>query len=633
MQPTHLLIIVLTIFSSYSFAQPSNDDPCSAIPLTAGATCTFSTYTNASATATSGVTAPGCASYSGGDVWFSVTVPASGSVTIDSNTGVVTDGGMAIYSGTCGSLTLIECDDDDSANGLMSMIALTGQTPGATLWIRMWEYGNNNNGTFDICATDPGGGSGSAPANDDPCSATALPVNAACTYTSSTNAGATATSGVTAPGCASYSGGDVWFTVVVPASGNISVDSNTGGMTDSGMAIYSGTCGSLTLIECDDDDSANGLMSSIDLSGQTPGATLWVRMWEYGNNNNGTFDICATEGAAVTPCGGGTTEDFCEAPATLTQGAGSWSSSTYDYYTSDLPANIGIFCGSIENNSWYSFVATSTTETFNITDVSNCSTGWGIQAEVFEVTTDINGCCTNFTSHSNCFNPGTVSTGTVTATGLTIGNTYMLMVDGWGGDNCDFTVSGWTAIGIQLPVELENLTGATLPRSNEIRWQTITEIDNDYFEIYRSFNGEDFEKIGIVDGNGTSTSTIDYSFIDNDVRTGNVYYYLRQYDFNGSSNLSKTIALNRAINQTGFLSAYPNPTESSIYIEINNSSSSTNTTLEIINALGNTVRKMSISKEGYQKINFDLSDLAQGVYFVKYTNDSKTQHSSRIIKK
>ena len=287
-------IVLLVIFSINTelFAQPANDDPCSATPLTVNATCVFSGATNAAATASAGVPAPGCASYLGGDVWFRVTVPANGSLTFDSNTGVITDGGMAIYSGTCGALTLIECDDDDSGNGLMASIAQFGLTPGATIWVRFWDYGNNSNGSFQICVSSP-----TPPppvTNSDPCNAIPLTVNANCSFSTYTNAGAGNSVGVPVPGCANYLGGDVWFTAVVPASGSLTFDSNTGIITDGGMAIYSGTCGALSLIECDDDDSGNGLMASIIQNGLTPGITIWIRFWEYGNNNNGSFDICVS---------------------------------------------------------------------------------------------------------------------------------------------------------------------------------------------------------------------------------------------------------------------------------------------------------------------------------------------------
>ncbi len=132
-----------------------NDDCSTAIPLTVGVNCIMSAYSNATATTSStvGTPAPGCASYSGGDVWFRVVVPANGILTIDSQSGTITDSGMALYSGSCGALTLIECDDDDSANGAMSFITRTGLTPGSTVYIRFWEFGNDNNGTFGICAT------------------------------------------------------------------------------------------------------------------------------------------------------------------------------------------------------------------------------------------------------------------------------------------------------------------------------------------------------------------------------------------------------------------------------------------------------------------------------------------------
>ena len=90
--------------------------------------------------------------------------------------------------------------------------------------------------------------------------------------------------------------------------------------------------------------------------------------------------------------------------------------------------------------------ALSTTETFTITDVSSCVNNWGVQMQVYDVTYDGSGCCSSFTSMSNCYNPGDLTLGTVTATGLTIGNQYLLMVDGNAGDNCAFTISSYNFV-------------------------------------------------------------------------------------------------------------------------------------------------------------------------------------------
>ena len=285
------------------FLPPTNDNPCSSISITAGATCTFLNYNNNTATATTGVPAPGCASYVGADVWFSVLVPASGAVTVDMQTGTITDSGMAFYTGTsCTALTLLECDDDDSANGAMSSITRTGLTPGSTLFIRVWEFGGDLQGTFGICATalappPP------APANDNPCGAIALTAQTTCSYTTGTTVSATNTTAVADPLCAFMnSAGDVWYSVVVPASGAITIDTQIGTITDSGIAIYTGTCTALTLLECDDDDSVNGGMSSITRTGLVPGSTIFIRVWRYGGGTGGTFGICAQALPPPGPC-------------------------------------------------------------------------------------------------------------------------------------------------------------------------------------------------------------------------------------------------------------------------------------------------------------------------------------------
>lgn len=139
------------LLSGIVYAQPANDEPCNAIELTITTTCNYLTYSTVGATPSAGVPAPGCANYQGGDVWFYITVPCTGSIVIDTQTGIITDGGMAIYSGDCDNLTLIACDDDSSPNGSMPKIVRSGLTPGSTIYIRFWEFGNNVSGTFGIC--------------------------------------------------------------------------------------------------------------------------------------------------------------------------------------------------------------------------------------------------------------------------------------------------------------------------------------------------------------------------------------------------------------------------------------------------------------------------------------------------
>jgi hypothetical protein len=135
---------------------PINDNPSGAIALTISNTVTYTTYTNVNATATTTEPTPSCAAYVGEDVWFKVTVPQyMNSLDFDTQTGVITDAGIAIYRGTPGALVEIQCDDDSSPNGAMSFISRTDFIEYETIYIRIWEYNGGTVGTFGISVTTP----------------------------------------------------------------------------------------------------------------------------------------------------------------------------------------------------------------------------------------------------------------------------------------------------------------------------------------------------------------------------------------------------------------------------------------------------------------------------------------------
>src|SRR5690554_2868886 len=145
--------IVLLSFSNQATAQPGNT--CSsAIPLDVNLNeCTYTTVSNVGLTS-SGKTPFGCIGFSGGDLWLSVEIPESGEVYVTSKfltgSSLLMDINMAVYSGECGSLVQEGCDDD-SGSGFYPAANLTG-TPGSTMYIQLWDAGNDNHSSFGICA-------------------------------------------------------------------------------------------------------------------------------------------------------------------------------------------------------------------------------------------------------------------------------------------------------------------------------------------------------------------------------------------------------------------------------------------------------------------------------------------------
>lgn len=97
------------------------------------------------------------------------------------------------------------------------------------------------------------------------------------------------------PNCSFYNGGDLWFAVEVPESGNITVSTNQApgsGINDTGVALWTGdSCAGLSLVACDD-DSGEGYLSFVTLDFLEPGSTVYIQLWIYGGGATGEFEVC-----------------------------------------------------------------------------------------------------------------------------------------------------------------------------------------------------------------------------------------------------------------------------------------------------------------------------------------------------
>ena len=130
---------------------PSNDLPSGAISLTidSGNACganIINDITNNLAT-DSGVEKPACGEYNGRDLWFKFVATASEVTLNTSNLNVITSVGGAYYSGTVGALTEEGCTQ--FASGWPWK--LTGLTQGETYYLRVWDYLNDQVGSFSLC--------------------------------------------------------------------------------------------------------------------------------------------------------------------------------------------------------------------------------------------------------------------------------------------------------------------------------------------------------------------------------------------------------------------------------------------------------------------------------------------------
>ena len=102
-----------------------------------------------------------------------------------------------------------------------------------------------------------------------------------------------------------------------------------------------------------------------------------------------------------------------------------------------------------------------------------------------------------------------------------------------------------------LPIELTEFTGECRAKSIELTWQTASEVNNDYFTIEKSVDGINYKNLMSIPGIGNSTIQQNYTFTDQEVLPGTVFYRLSQTDFDGVSEIFEPIAV-RSCENTDF---------------------------------------------------------------------------------
>lgn len=180
-----------------------------------------------------------------------------------------------------------------------------------------------------------------------------------------------------------------------------------------------------------------------------------------------------------------------------------------------------------------------------------------------------------------------------------------------------------------LPTEVLYFKANEKGNSVLLNWETLTEIENDYFSIERSVDGLNWELLGHVNGAGNSSEPITYTQMDHSPHFGVSYYRLKQTNYNGTSKYSSIESVH--FQGIQILSAYPNPANGETTIIIN-SSESLNVTAEIIDAFGRVILNESMTlKKGINVVKIDLSRFSSGKYNLKIQSDNEHYFDSKIL--
>jgi len=176
-----------------------------------------------------------------------------------------------------------------------------------------------------------------------------------------------------------------------------------------------------------------------------------------------------------------------------------------------------------------------------------------------------------------------------------------------------------------LPMEWIDFQVKSASTSNQLQlnWKIVENRAHKGYMVEYSHDGNNWEDVGFVNGNGQVDGEANYSYTMGKVFSGTVYFRVKQLELNGSANYSlvRKVNLNNSID----LKVWPNPATSMLQINIGNQ----NGRASIMDASGRVVKSVNLST-GINRIQ--VNELNRGIYMLSFTTASGEISNTRFLK-
>ena len=238
-------------------------------------------------------------------------------------------------------------------------------------------------------------------------------------------------------------------------------------------------------------------------------------------------------------------------------------------------------------------------------------------------------------------NNGTIhfsSGGTLNVTGNLTGNSNSQLtgtgtLNLGGANSFDGTPAVTVTIKSGLPVELISFGGIISNNQVILNWSTASETNNDFFTIYKSIDGINYEEMQTIAGAGNSNVVLNYKFIDENPFNGVTYYKLKQTDFNGNYKYVGITTCNFKENQDSNFK-FANPVinnNMNIAVEIANTG---NYQYAIYNYSGQKISGASFELDNnLNNISIPLNNFQNGYYIISINSPDGKTFSYPFVKK
>ena len=192
-----------------------------------------------------------------------------------------------------------------------------------------------------------------------------------------------------------------------------------------------------------------------------------------------------------------------------------------------------------------------------------------------------------------------------------------------------------------LPIQLSSFAASSAtPSAVTLKWETVSEVDNYGFIVYRSaaIDGVYNPVSALIQGHGTTLQAQSYDWTDNSPSASETYYRLRQINTDNSykdlTPIKVTMSVNTAVNNVvstpkvfQLAQNFPNPFNPSTMLNFSVEKSG-QTTLVVYNAIGQQVatlyNQVAEAGKSYQ-VKFDASRMASGMYLCRLSSGDQSK--------
>ena len=175
-----------------------------------------------------------------------------------------------------------------------------------------------------------------------------------------------------------------------------------------------------------------------------------------------------------------------------------------------------------------------------------------------------------------------------------------------------------------LPVDLKYFNAEPRAKKVVLSWETVSEINNNYFAIEKSTDGKNFMEAGRINGAGNSAEALNYSFTDNQPLSFLISYYrLKQVDYDGKINYSRTVPVIFSSDEFNLLNLKCDRDTRLFTVYVSNNEVTT-IELSIMDLTGRIIYSNSKSAtKGIEEMTVDMKNSVNGIYFVTLNNGDK----------